>query len=71
MTEKYHMDQNPLISRGDDMAQNSGPTEPKWGRPAPPPWPVGQVLAPFQFPLCQHVKEGWCTGYLIPKVSGG
>jgi hypothetical protein len=24
---------------------------------------------PFQIPLCQHVKEGWCQGYPMPKVS--
>jgi hypothetical protein len=83
--EKYHMDQNPCISslclkqdivtdnmtRGDDVAQSSGPTELKWGRPGPPPWPAGQVLAPFQFPLCQRVMEGRCTGYPMPKVGGG
>jgi hypothetical protein len=57
------------MTRGDDVAQNPGPTEPKWGQSAPPPWPVGQVLAPFQIPLCQHVKECWCMGYPMPKVS--
>jgi hypothetical protein len=30
-----------------------------------------QVLAPFQFLLCQHAKGGRCTGYPIPKVGGG
>jgi hypothetical protein len=51
--------------RGDDVAQSLGLIEPKWGRPA------GQVLALFQFSLCYHVKEGQCTGYLMPKVGGG
>jgi hypothetical protein len=49
MTEKHHMDQNPYISslcpksgvvsdnmtRGGDMAKSPGPTNPRWGRPAP------------------------------------
>jgi hypothetical protein len=83
MTEKDHMDQNPCISSicpkkgivienmtwGDDVAQSKGPTEPKWGRSAPPPWPAGQVLAPFQILLCQCVKEGRCTGHPMPKVG--
>jgi hypothetical protein len=56
---------------GDDVAQSPGPTEPKWDRPAPPPWPAGQVLAPFQFSLGQRVKEGRCMGYPMPKVGGG
>jgi hypothetical protein len=53
------------------MQQSLGPTKPKWGRPAPPPWLAGQVLVPFQFLLYQHVKEGRCTGYPMPKISGG
>jgi hypothetical protein len=44
------------------VAQSPGPTEPKWG-------PADQVLAPFQIPLCQRVKEGRCTGYQMPKVD--
>jgi hypothetical protein len=51
------------------VAQRLGPTEPKWGRLAAPPWPAGQVLAPFQTPLCQCVKEGWCMGHPMPKVG--
>jgi hypothetical protein len=31
--------------------------------------PAGQVLVPFQIPLCQRVKEDWCTGYPLPKVG--
>jgi hypothetical protein len=27
------------------------------------------MLAPFQIPLCQHVKEGRCTEYPMPKVG--
>jgi hypothetical protein len=57
------------MTRGDDVAQSLSPTEPKWGWPAPPPWPAGQVLAPFQIPLYQHVKEGQCMGYPMPKFS--
>jgi hypothetical protein len=55
MMEKHHMDQNPYksslcpklgvvtdnMTRGDDVAQSLAPAEPQWGRPAPPPWPVG------------------------------
>jgi hypothetical protein len=51
------------------VAQSLGPTEPNWGWPAPPPSPLGQVLAPFEIPLCQHVKEGRRTGYPLPKVG--
>jgi hypothetical protein len=53
------------------MAQSPSPTEPKWGRPALPPWSTGHVLVPFQFLLCQRVKEGRCMGYSMPKVGGG
>jgi hypothetical protein len=40
MMEKHHMDKNPCIvvdnmTRGDDVAQSPGPTEPKWGLPGP------------------------------------
>jgi hypothetical protein len=48
MMEKQHMDQNPYISslcpkpgvvadtmtRGDDVAKNPDPTDPRWGQPA-------------------------------------
>jgi hypothetical protein len=48
MIEKHHMDRNPYISslcpkpgvasdnmtRGDDVTKSSGPTDPRWGRPA-------------------------------------
>jgi hypothetical protein len=85
MMEMHYMDQNPCISSicpnqciitdnmtwGDDVAQSPSPTEPKWGYPAPPPWPAIQVLASFQFLLCQCVKDGRCTRYPMPKVGGG
>jgi hypothetical protein len=49
MTEKHHTDQNPYISslcpklrvvsdnmtQGDDLEKSLGPTDPRWGRPAP------------------------------------
>jgi hypothetical protein len=49
MTKKHHMDENPYISslcrkpgvvsdnmtQGDDVAKWPGPTDPRWGRPAP------------------------------------
>jgi hypothetical protein len=57
------------MARGDDVAQSPGPTEPKWGQPAPPLWLAGQVLVPFQIPLCQRVKEGRCMGYPMLKVG--
>jgi hypothetical protein len=53
------------------MAQSLGPTEPKWGRLAPPPRPAGQVLVPFQFLLYQRVKERRWMGYPMAKVGGG
>jgi hypothetical protein len=53
------------MTRGDDVAQSPGPTEPKWGRPA------GQVFAPFKILFCQCVKEGRCTEYPMPKVGAG
>jgi hypothetical protein len=31
--------------------------------------PASQVFAPFQILFCQHVMEGWCTGYPMPKVG--
>jgi hypothetical protein len=59
------------MTRVDDVAQSPSPTKPKWGQPAPPAWAASQVLVPFQFPLCQCVNEGRCTGYPMPKVGGG
>jgi hypothetical protein len=56
---------------GDDVAQSPSLTEPKWGWSVPPPRLAGQVLAPLQFWLCKHVKEGRCTGYPMAKVGGG
>jgi hypothetical protein len=58
MMENHHMDKNPYISslcpklgvvinnmtRWDDVAQSPGPVEPKWGRSAPPRWPVSPGL---------------------------
>jgi hypothetical protein len=58
------------MTRGGDVAQSPSPTEPKWGQLTPPPWPTSQVLVPFQYPLCQCVKEGRYTGYPMSKVSG-
>jgi hypothetical protein len=77
MTEKHHMDQNPHISslcpkpgvvtdnmtRGDNVAQSSGPAEPKWGQQAPPPWLVGQGLASFQNLSSTHVNLSRQEGY--------
>jgi hypothetical protein len=57
------------MTRGDDVAQSPGPTEPKWGWPAPPSWQAGQVLAPFQTLLCHRVNESPCTGHAMPKVG--
>jgi hypothetical protein len=84
MMEKHHMDQNSCISslcpkesividnmtQGDNVAQSSGPTEPKDGRPATSPWSVGHGLASCQNPsstrfnLCRQegyaVWQSWC-----------
>jgi hypothetical protein len=49
--------------------QSLGPTEKKWGRPAPHPWMACPVLAPFQILFFQCVKERQYMGYPIPKVS--
>jgi hypothetical protein len=38
------------------VAQGPGPANQKWGRPAPQPWPAGQVLGAFPktiFTTCQ------------------
>jgi hypothetical protein len=77
MTEKHHMDQNPYISSlcpksgvvtdnmtwGDNVAQSPGPAEPKWGRLAPPPWPVSLGLASFWNLSSTHVNLSRQKGY--------
>jgi hypothetical protein len=77
MMEKHHMNINPHISslcskagvvtdnmtQGDDLAQSLGQTQPKWGRPAPPPWPVGRGLASFQNPSSTCVNLSRQEGY--------
>jgi hypothetical protein len=68
MMEQHHMDTDNM-TRADDVTQSPSPTKPKWGRLAPHPWPASQVLVPFQFLLCQRVKEGRCTGYPMPKAG--
>jgi hypothetical protein len=69
MMEKHHMDQNPCISsycpkqgivtdnitRGNDMAQSTGSTDPRCARPATSPWLAGHVLPQFQNPFCLRV----------------
>jgi hypothetical protein len=35
------------MTRGGDVAQGPGPADPKWGRVAPHPWSVVQVLEHF------------------------
>jgi hypothetical protein len=70
MMKKHHMDQNPCISslcpkygivtdnmtRGNDVAQSMGSTEPRCGRSATSSWPASHVLAQFQKPFCLHVQ---------------
>jgi hypothetical protein len=51
------------------MAQNSGPTEPKWGRPGPLLWPAGQGLAYFLKPFHTRVKGGQWSRSVTPKVG--
>jgi hypothetical protein len=55
------------MTRGDDVAQSLGPTEPKWDRPAPPPWPAGQVLASFQFCFANVSRRVGARGIWCPK----
>jgi hypothetical protein len=51
------------------VAQSPGPTEPKWGRPSPLPWPAGQSLVYFQKPFDTHVKGGRWSTSVMPKVG--
>jgi hypothetical protein len=45
------------MTRGDDVAQSPGPTEPKWGRLAPPPCPPARpsvgTISISALPTCQ------------------
>jgi hypothetical protein len=41
------------MTQGDDVAQSPGPTEPKWGRLAPPPWPAIGAISISTLPMCQ------------------
>jgi hypothetical protein len=73
MIEKHHMNQNPYISKlcpklgvftdnmtqRDNVAQGSGPTDPKWGQPAPHPWAASEVLAYFQKLFSPRVNLSW------------
>jgi hypothetical protein len=45
------------MTREDDVAQSLGPTELKWGRLAPLPWPTSQGLAYFRKPFHTRVRE--------------
>jgi hypothetical protein len=51
------------MTQGDDVAQCPGPTEPKDGRSATPPWPTGQGLAPFRNPSSTCVNLSRQEGY--------
>jgi hypothetical protein len=58
------------MAQGDDVAKaRTKLSQSRVGRPAPPPSPADQVLAPFQTLLCQRVKEGQCTRH--PMLKGG
>jgi hypothetical protein len=51
------------MTRGDDVAQSPGPTEPKWGQAA------GQSLAYFQKLFHTRVKGGRWSWSVMPKVG--
>jgi hypothetical protein len=53
------------------MVQSSGPTDPKWGRPAPLPWPAGQGLTYFRKLFHTRVTGGWWSRLVMPKVGEG
>jgi hypothetical protein len=51
------------------VAQSPGPTELKWGRPAPLPWPSDQSLAYFRKPFHTRVKGGRWSRLVMPKLD--
>jgi hypothetical protein len=53
------------------VARSLGPTELKWGQPAPVPWPVDQGLAYFQKPFHTRVKGGQWSRSVTPEVGEG
>jgi hypothetical protein len=55
------------MTRGNDVAQSTGSTEPRCVRPATSPWPTRHVLAHFQKPFFLHVQQKWCSRYPMPK----
>jgi hypothetical protein len=50
------------------MAQSLGPTEPKWGRPAPLPWSVGLGLVSYHFKLMVELTH---STYKYPTYPFG
>jgi hypothetical protein len=59
------------MTRGDYVAQSLGPTEAKWGRSAPLPWPVSQGLAYFQKLFHTCVKGGRWSRFVMLEVGEG
>jgi hypothetical protein len=57
------------MTRGDDVAQSPGPTEPKWCWPAPLPLSTGQSLAYVQKTFHPHAKGGQWSRSVMPKVD--
>jgi hypothetical protein len=57
------------MTRGDDVAQNLGPTEPKWVLVASLTWSASQGLVYFRKPFHTRVKEGCWSGSVTPNVS--
>jgi hypothetical protein len=53
------------------MAKSSGPTEPKWSRPAPLPWPASQGLMYLQKPFHTCLKGGQWSWSVMPGVGEG
>jgi hypothetical protein len=55
------------MTRGNDVAQSTGSTEPRCGWPATSPWPAGHVLPHFQKSFCLRFQQRWCSRYPMPK----
>jgi hypothetical protein len=60
------------MTRGNDVAQSTGSTEPRCGRPATSPWPTGHVLEHLQKKCFVYVSSrGGAQGIQCPKVVKG
>jgi hypothetical protein len=57
------------MTLGDDVAQSTGSTEPKWGWPTPLPWSTGQGLTYFQKLFHTRVKRGRWRWSVMPEID--